>query len=818
MLIAEQLGAVGVATFPCAVRFDPEKNRWQKKPLTVEHEHWAETAKRPLSDQAVPWGGITVVGIPIPVGVVVLDGDWYKDGTSRQAAEVIFGCSIPWDEALIQTTIGGGEHYAFRLPDWSVRQGSNFGGSGVDTRTVGKGFICSGEGYTPAGMGCFRLAYPESLPVLPDGCKGTFEHVVTDHAPQALRTDDVDIDLVVAALSCIDPGCLRTPWVKIGMALRQHFHDDESTGYSIFDRWSAGEYWKDGCPANYDGEVMSHQWTSFKPEGGTSVGSLFWEAMRGGWVPPATFDTSMAFGAEAAPVAALTGILSLIHESGTDSSIVPDIIEAIRLGGFNEIQAGLLRGELKAALTSAKLLDKNLTAAIDRQIGGAVSTFSQYGKNHTENALIFIETNYPDEVILRIDQVWYVFDGKCWVEREDEDFEHEVTMAMVNSAPQTNTIEATVKMVGKIVHRLGVKMNATDIPVVVFQNGVLDLATGLVEPHSQSYYTTNILPYDYDNFATAPTWQRFLSEILDGDVELIKLLQEWLGYMIAPTYQYHKIMLLLGVRRGGKSIIGEIMHALVGSNNYTGTSLDSFAEDDALEAMQSKTVAFSGDTAKDTSRGMANKVIERLKKISGGDMVDFKRKFKKRGNCRLPTRITFAANHVPRLFDDSGALSHRFLVIPFDVSFADKEDPYLLGKLKAEMPGIAIWALEGLRRLNAQGRFTVPEKSKVELDFIRESYGSLEQFIDRCCRIGGQEVTRTADLYTAFRAWCLEQQEHSVMGKNTFVGAFREATRGKGCKYGVHRIENDTVRGFRGLSLKELESGHALAFKPEIVK
>ena len=90
-----------------------------------------------------------------------------------------------------------------------------------------------------------------------------------------------------AALAHVDPGCTRTEWVLIGTALRHHFQGEEANGYALFGAWSAGEFWGDGAPANYDADVMVAQWGSFNPKGGVSIASLLYEAVKHGWVAQA---------------------------------------------------------------------------------------------------------------------------------------------------------------------------------------------------------------------------------------------------------------------------------------------------------------------------------------------------------------------------------------------------------------------------------------------------------------------------------------------------------------------------------------------------
>jgi P4 family phage/plasmid primase-like protien len=825
--LAKEIKAAGLGAFPCRLQYDAARNKWSKHPVTVNHEPWAVTAHRHPDDPAVPWGGCEVLGIPVPAGVVVIDLDTYRPGCTTELADALFGGSLPWAAALIQTTIGGGSHYAFRLPDWPVKQGSNFGGpgSGIDTRVAGRGFICSGGGYTQANtFGVLRLAYPDSLPVLPEFTRPLLEQLEAV-APAAAppSENERDLDTLTAALAFIDP-TERDTWRDIGFALKHYFHDDAAAGFEIWDRWSAGQFWPDGQPASYAPDTQIPQWNSFKAqrEGATiTVGSLFHMAIRAGWQPPARFDTAAAFGANAAPMSTFNGLLERIMESGADSRNVEAIMREIAASGCNRTQALLLRNELKASLKEAKLLDKDLSAAIDQTVTPRQATpDGLYTKNHAENAALFLKTHYPNDTLLRSNEIWYAFNGKCWVELDDATLDHQITMAMIASRPQRSTVTGTYGTLGSMTHVAGVAMNENaPSNLILFQNGILDLYTGALLPHNKKHYTTRIAPYNYDPSAQAPTWVAFLNEIFEGDQERIALLQEWFGYMLAPSYEYQKIMLLIGPTRSGKGTLGLILADLVGHDNYSGASLTSFKDDDFIDSLRTKTVAFSGDTAKNISRNHIDTVVERIKKISGNDFIDFSRKYKSRMACRVPARITLASNYIPRLFDDAEALSNRLLVLPMDVSFAGREDTQLINKLKTEISGIALWSLQGLARLNRRRAFTLPEASKNEMQYIAEMYSPLRAFVDAVCEFHREEeITTSTEIYDAYRAWSLAEGEDRILPRKTFVTAFRDISRGKGCGYGAHRRNLDIVRGFRGLALRPFKSVTTSAFTPALVK
>ncbi len=800
MELAEQLYAAGVPVFPC---------RADKAPAIPKSEDWRDHAQRPPKDAHWPSG---VVGVPTPHGTVIIDLDTYK-GVTREGVEEFLGCKLPWDAAMIQTTQRGGQHYAFGV-DWPVRQGSNIDGvKGLDTRVSGKGYIATGQGYTPAGFGIFALAFPAALPRLPDACRHILEHI--DRTPEhaVLPEGDKDIDAIRDALRHIDPGCGRSQWVKVGLALRHQFHDDEHTGYTLFDQWSGGELWSGGCPVNYEGDMYG-QWSSFKAEGGVTIASLFYTAIAEGWQPPSSIDTAMAFGPGAAPADIFNALVARIHESGTDIEQTIGITEAIHGSGCNALQRDLLALALKAALKSEGLLDKKLSAKLDGLLRPEGKAPGMYGKNHTENALQFLEARYPGGMLQRSDQVWYAYNGKAWAEVPDDDMAHTIAMDMVPSAPQSSTIKGTYSVLADLAHTTG-RCGADVLDsLILFDNGVLDLYTGTLLPHSPTYFTTNILPYAYNPSAVAPQWEGFLLQVFEGDQERVDLLQEWFGYMMSSSYAHHKVLLLLGPGRCGKGTIGRVLKNVVGGQNFSGGSLKAFASDAFMDSLLDIHVVFIGDAAKRVHRNHIDDVIERIKSVSGDDEVIFARKYKSTLSTTLPSRITIAANQVPNLFDDSGALASRLMVLPFEVSFLDREDIELTDKLLSEIEGIAAWSLRGLARLNARGKFIVPEISLMEAENIAQAYSPLEQFIEEACVLdSGEGILATVDLYDAYVRWAVANRESQTLLQKPFVTAFTSATRGRGCRYGKHRVPGQpSIRGYKGLQLST--EGTASAFAP----
>ena len=81
-----------------------------------------------------------------------------------------------------------------------------------------------------------------------------------------------DYDKIANALTYIDAHD-RGTWVKMGMAVKSELGEG---GFELWRDWSVKA-------SNYKEKDAIAKWKSFKPEGGTKIGTLFHEAKAGGW-------------------------------------------------------------------------------------------------------------------------------------------------------------------------------------------------------------------------------------------------------------------------------------------------------------------------------------------------------------------------------------------------------------------------------------------------------------------------------------------------------------------------------------------------------
>jgi putative DNA primase/helicase len=289
--------------------------------------------------------------------------------------------------------------------------------------------------------------------------------------------------------------------------------------------------------------------------------------------------------------------------------------------------------------------------------------------------------------------------------------------------------------------------------IVACSNGLLDVPTRQLLPHDPRFFNIVSVPFGYDANATEPKrWLEFLQSLWPNDPDIIDVLQEYFGYVISGRTDLHKILLIVGPTRSGKGTLARVLTALIGIGNVVGPTLAGLVTNFGLSPLLGKPLAVVSDAR--LSGRDSRTVVERLLTISGEDTIDVDRKYRDPWTGKLPTRFLILSNELPNFGDASGAIAHRFLVLPMEVSWLGKENPKLTDELLEELPGILNWALDGIKRLTSQGRFTEPESSTNAVISMKDMASPMSAFVRESCEVkAGNEIEVDA-LYGAWKVWC----------------------------------------------------------------
>lgn len=337
--------------------------------------------------------------------------------------------------------------------------------------------------------------------------------------------------------------------------------------------------------------------------------------------------------------------------------------------------------------------------------------------------------------------------------------------------------------------------------LILAGNGIFNAETGELMDLTEDYFATAVPNWDFDADAKCPSWLTFLSEVLEQSFH--PTLQEWFGYTLTPDTSLEKMAFLIGASRGGKGTIKNILEQLTGEEHRGSITLNDLAGDFGLQAMIDKRLIIIPD-ASDTEINKRSTAIERIKSISGNDALSVNRKnMPLLPNVRLPAKITFLANRHPKFIDDSSALANRELVFTFDKSFAGKEDLTLRGRLMAELPGIANWAIEGLKRLREQGKFTLGDHGKAAQHQVKLSQSPALRFTSEYLVVTGRpsDMVPMTMAFAAYEHWAMQESlsPRERRNRSDFMNDMVAALRARGVRYESNQVRwHDPFKGPSG--------------------
>lgn len=334
--------------------------------------------------------------------------------------------------------------------------------------------------------------------------------------------------------------------------------------------------------------------------------------------------------------------------------------------------------------------------------------------------------------------------------------------------------------------------------IISCRNGLLDLSTRELIGHTPALYNVVSVPFDYAPDAPEPqVWLEFLASVWPDDSDSVALLQEYVGYALSGRTDMQKLLLLIGPTRSGKGTIARMLTELVGRLHVAGPTLASLGSNFGLSPLLGKPLAIISDARLGDTP--AHSVVERLLSITGEDTLTVDRKFRDPWSGRVPTRFVILSNELPRFRDASAAIAHRMLILQMTNSFLGREDRTLDVRLRPELPGILLWALQGLDRLVRNGRFTVPASSDDAANLMLDLASPVSAFVRDCCvRKPDATVARDA-LFDAWKTWA-EDNGHQPGAKSTFGRNLRAVV--PELKDSQPRIDGVQVRQYERIGLR----------------
>ncbi|MDO4549110.1 MAG: phage/plasmid primase, P4 family [Clostridia bacterium] len=276
-------------------------------------------------------------------------------------------------------------------------------------------------------------------------------------------------------------------------------------------------------------------------------------------------------------------------------------------------------------------------------------------------------------------------------QKRDDNWAAGRTRAFMKSS--ATTLHAIHDVVGQWRTLIPVSVDAldTDMFTLNLKNGLLDLKTMTLKPHTPEYLSTVQLAANYNPTAKCPAFLNFLRDSLpDAD---IMALQETAGYLLIPSNAAQVAVVIVGAANAGKSVLLYVLqNVLLGSTNVSNIPWQGLSERFNKAELFGKLANIFADLP---TRAIEDTGL--FKAMTGEDMIVAERKNKDPFTFRPHARMVFSCNEIPRnISDRSDGFYRRLLIYRFARAVpAEKRDPGLRNKLEAEADGILLWALEG---------------------------------------------------------------------------------------------------------------------------
>lgn len=396
-------------------------------------------------------------------------------------------------------------------------------------------------------------------------------------------------------------------------------------------------------------------------------------------------------------------------------------------------------------------------------------------------------TRYGSDIRYAPETGWLVWDGRRWSNDENglrvQSFAKETAVAImseVKNAPDREAMRKHAKrsqsrravenMIELAKSEPGISTELTDFDadqyLLNLQNGTLNLKTGELQRHRREDLITKIVHIPYAAGARCDRWFAFLMRVTDGDQDLCDYLKRMVGYLVTGCTSEQVLHFLYGSGANGKSVFCEILRALLGDyavvsspdlimlKRHAGIPND-------VARLRGARVALMNETAQGSKFDEA-----KLKDLTGGDSLTARYLHKEFFDFAPTHKLVIRGNHKPTIYGNDEGIWRRLRLIPFTVSIPQGErDLNLLDKLKAELPGILHWALEGYLEWQAVG-LKPPAIVTEAVREYRDESDTLGRFIAERCTVRVVGRIQSSAFLSQYQQFCEHAGERPIAAKD----------------------------------------------------
>jgi|APSaa5957512535_1039671.scaffolds.fasta_scaffold04223_3 P4 family phage/plasmid primase-like protien len=411
----------------------------------------------------------------------------------------------------------------------------------------------------------------------------------------------------------------------------------------------------------------------------------------------------------------------------------------------------------------------------------------------------YVEEDYQDEdkidkvanvlqkrnkfVTLRNTEEILLYNGKIYDNLQAETLIKEETEKLIPNCSKHHRSEVISKI--KAQTYMDIEKFDTDSNLITLENGILNLETLELLPHTPEHLSRVLLPVEYrkpthedieKNLKDTLFWKFLKNSFTVNDKFRKNDFETVLEIIASPIVKRHvdeKAFMFLGGGENGKSVCLGYIESIMGKNNVSSITLQDISDDKFMRAnLAGKSANIFSDLEQNELRHTG-----KIKAITSNEGIEVQKKHQQGFTLYPFCKLMFSCNRFPKVFDQTQGFFRRWIIVKWERDF--ENDPERVEYLKEKLADnlgektLVFSCLVGIAdRLNKEGKFTHSKDWKTIQKEWNENADPIDDF-DSNYIIDSENHKSKRETYHFYKEIMLGKGE-TPKGMGQFSKAFAE--------------------------------------------
>lgn len=333
-----------------------------------------------------------------------------------------------------------------------------------------------------------------------------------------------------------------------------------------------------------------------------------------------------------------------------------------------------------------------------------------------------------------------------------------------------------------------------DYAIIAVKNGMLDLNSQTLTPHTPDTYNTIYLDWNYNEECEfSELINDFMKMVSMGDEKKMQFLYEVAGYCLLKRSIFEKFFIFKGTGGTGKSTFCNLIMRMVSKKYVSTVKLNQFDQDYYLATMIDKLVNIDFDASD-------KKTLEdsgRFKSITCSEPVSVRQIYAAVVEMISCATVIINCNHMPKIADKSDGLYRRMILVEIDHKIQNPDPKFLEKVTDSDMEYFFYKSVEAIHLALQRGGFTINTSEEALKLKFQIGQSNLKKWLQaNQFTIADLKHKTISNLFQEYKTFCLESNcssstkanfQEELLVETDFMLDFDRGSR----EYHLERYDND---------------------------